>query len=146
MQKSVYFTRDGRREHTRKGRSWGLRLGSEAQLGTSIATFSADRAGSFMLKESPRGNNTCPVRMGPRPHGWSVSTGHSLQVPLPPWLSASQSLTPLSGKCSLPSLPPSRGWHKGSTSLGRQCGWLCSHCQGESGIPLPHPTLAFEGR
>lgn len=43
-----------------------MRLGSEAQLGTSIATFSADGAGSFMLKESqPENNAQCAHSPGP---------------------------------------------------------------------------------
>lgn len=43
-----------------------MRLGSEAQLGTSIATFSADGAGSFILGESPCENNAECV-LGPEP-------------------------------------------------------------------------------
>ena len=58
-----------------------MRLGSEVQLGTSIATFSADGAGSFTLKESSHENNAQCAR-GQDP--WlNVSTSHSLPVPLP---------------------------------------------------------------
>lgn len=75
-----------------------MRLGSEVQLGTSIATFSADGAGSFMLKESSHGNNAQCAHQDP----WlNVSTSHSLLVPLP-----SQILTLLSGKGSMLFLPP----------------------------------------
>lgn len=52
-----------------------MRLGSEVQLGTSIATFSADGAGSFVLKESQRENNAWLVCTGPRPHGWRSAAG-----------------------------------------------------------------------
>lgn len=76
-----------------------MRLGSEVQLGTSIATFSADGAGSFTLKESSHENNAQCAR-GQDP--WlNVSTSHSLLVPLP-----SQILTLLSGKGSMLFLPP----------------------------------------
>lgn len=73
-----------------------MRLGSEVQLGTSIATFSADGAGSFTLKESSHENNAQRAR-GQDP--WlNVSTSRSLPVPLP-----SQILT---GKGSMLFLPP----------------------------------------
>lgn len=75
-----------------------MRLGSEAQLGTSIATFSADGAGSFTLKESRHENNAQCAR-GQDP--WlNVSTSHSLPVPLP-----SKILTLFSGKGGMLFLP-----------------------------------------
>lgn len=52
-----------------------MRLGSSAQLGTSIATFSAD--GAHRLSYENRLTKTTPVRAGPRTHGQNVSTDHS---------------------------------------------------------------------
>ena len=70
-----------------------MRLGSEVQLGTSIATFSADGAGSFVLKASQqRENNARLACAGAQTTRLEVSTQAFSPGPLPLWLSAPQIL------------------------------------------------------
>lgn len=116
-----------------------MRLGSEVQLGTSIATFSADGAGSFVLKESQqRENNACLACTGAQAPWLEVSTRHSLLVHSHHGCQHPRSSLCLQKNATL--LKPSRGWHKGRACLGRQCTRLCSH--GRSGSkwdPTPSP-------
>lgn len=117
---------NGRKEHTRKGGTWAVRLGSEAQLGTSIATFSADGAGSFILRESPCENNAEGVP-GPEPvAGGQQSALTSLSRALLHHASVSNTdpRPLLSGKCRL---------HTQSYVWVESCTWLCQRGQGGNG-------------
>lgn len=123
-----------------------MRLGSEVQLGTSIATFSADGAGSFVLKESQqRENNACLACTGPRPHGWRSAPGilswstPIMAVSIPDPHSASRKMQPSSS-------PAEAGTKAEPAWVDSVLGSAHTVGRGANGIPLLHRSLELRGQ